>query len=212
MGPGSLWALTPLLALLAAIREDPGCGDHFQRAGLKGGCCPRPAPYGELRGGGQRSRGARQLLCLLSCPAGPRHAVPHLGAAPSRCPAPAQGAVRVPAPRALEGGEGWLCPPAQAARVPLCVDVCCIFPAFCAPLPDSFPSSWAMLGPQPGPPDPAGAPAWALHLCTAAASSPAPALLIHTLSLSVPAPSLCLSLSLSFSFSPLLTGFWVCNF
>lgn len=113
---------------------------------------------------------------------------------------------------ALEGGEGSLCPITGSSCPSVSGCLCCIFPAFCAPLPDSSPSSWVILGPQPGPLAPAGTPVWALHLCTVAASPPAPALLIHPLSLSVPTPSLCLSLSLSFSFSPLLTGFWVCNF
>lgn len=114
-----------------------------------------------------------------------------------------------PAP---EGGEGSLCPAMGSSCPSVSGCLCCIFPAFCAPLPDSSPSLWVILGPQLGSLAPAGTPVWALHLCTVAASPPAPALLIHPLSLSVPTPSFCLSLSLSFSFSPLLTGFWVCNF
>lgn len=100
--------------------------------------------------------------------------------------------------RRREGRAGSAPPCTGSSYRSVCGCLCCIFPAFCAPLPDSSPSSRAMLGPQPGPPEPAGALTQALHLCTAAASSPAPALLIHPLSLSVPTPSLCLSLSLSF--------------
>uniref|UniRef100_A0A8C3Q5M7 RNA binding fox-1 homolog 3 n=1 Tax=Geospiza parvula TaxID=87175 RepID=A0A8C3Q5M7_GEOPR len=140
---------------------------------------------------------------LLSCLVGPWHAVPRQCQLGRWC-----GSLHP----ALEGGEGSLCPSTGSSCPSVSGCLCCIFPALCAPLPDSSPSSWAILGPQPGPPAPAGTPAWALHLCTVAASPPAPALLIHPLSLSVPTPSLCLSLSLSFSFSPLLTGFWVCNF
>lgn len=145
------------------------------------------------------------LLCPLSPPLLP-HGTQARGTPSRGSPVPLPctswgGAVWVPAPQALEGGEGSLCPPPRTGSScpSVCGCLCCIFPAFCAPFPDSSPSSQAMLGPQPGPPDPAGAPAQALHLCTAAASSPAPALLIHTLSLSVPTPSLCLSLSLFLS-------------
>lgn len=165
--------------------------------------------------GARQSRDGRQLLRPLSPPLLPRGT--QAWGTPSRgSPVPLRwlrglcGSLR---PERRREGRARSAPPRTGSSCPsVCGCLCCIFPAFCAPLPDSFPSSQAMLGPQPGPPDPAGDPARALHLCTAAASSPAPALLIHPLSLSVPAPSLCLSLSLSFSFSPLLTGFWVCNF
>lgn len=82
---------------------------------------------------------------LLSCPMGPWHAVPYRGSLGanwggrgSLCPA-------------LEGGEGSLCPATGSSCPSVSGCLCCIFPAFCAPLPDSSPSSWAILGPQPGP-------------------------------------------------------------
>lgn len=125
--------------------------------------------------------------------------LPHPGGA-SRCPAPAV----VPVHQALEG-EGAIRARRGGSCPCVCGCLCCIFPAFCAPSPDSSPSSWVTPGPPPGP----GPHTWSIQRLL----SPLPALLIHpSLSLCPRTLSLCLSLSLSFSFSPLLTGFWVCNF
>lgn len=193
----------------------------FNERGSKVGAARGWHRYRELQGGGRGSRDAWGLLCLRSPPLLPRRTRAQ-GGPMSGHPCPAAlcwpGGMRVPVRQAPEGGEGrggegLLCPCLPRQLVSLCVSLSLLYlPCFLCPSPRLFSQLTGTLGPQPGPPEPAGAPAWALCLCTAAASSPAPALLIHPLSLSVPAPSLCLSLSLSFSFSPLLTGFWVCNF
>lgn len=177
----------------------------FNERGSKVGAARGWRRYSEPWGGGQVQLGGlgAPLPSLTSSPA-PRDPGTGYSIPGQPCPAALHrlGGGRVGPCTPSTGGRGGLTlpPPRTGSSCPsVCGCLCCIFPAFCAPFPDSSPSSQAMLGPQPGPPDPAGAPAQALHLCTAAASSPAPALLIHTLSLSVPTPSLCLSLSLFLS-------------
>lgn len=76
---------------------------------------------------------------LLSCPRGPRHGVPHLGAAPSHCSVLTEGAVWVPAPRAPEGGEGSLCPSLHRQLLSLCVWMSLLYlPCFLCPSPRLF--------------------------------------------------------------------------
>uniref|UniRef100_A0A8B9ZP80 RRM domain-containing protein n=2 Tax=Anas zonorhyncha TaxID=75864 RepID=A0A8B9ZP80_9AVES len=156
-------------------------------------------------------------------PAAPRLGVPGFGEQPPgalRQPEGTRGCLRPSA-----GGRGGLALSRACTRrlVSLCVWMSLLYlPCFLCPSPRLFSQLAGDAGPSAGTPGRSGDLARALRLRTAAASSPLPALLIHPLSLSVPTPSfslslslslsLCLSLSLSFSFSPLLTGFWVCNF
>lgn len=138
----------------------------FNERGSKVGAARGWHCYRELRGGGRGSRDAWGLLCLRSPPLLPRRTRAQ-GGPMSGHPCPAAlcwpGGTRVPVPQAPEGGEGRAhsaraCPGSSCPSV--CPCLCCIFPAFCAPLPDSSPSSrgrwglsrdpWSQQGPQPG--------------------------------------------------------------
>uniref|UniRef100_A0A8C9F0Q0 RNA binding fox-1 homolog 3 n=1 Tax=Pavo cristatus TaxID=9049 RepID=A0A8C9F0Q0_PAVCR len=124
----------------------------------------------------------------------------HLQGLRAGCPTPAPsrghfplpcagcGDVWVPVHQAPEG-EGAICARRGGSCPSVCGCLCCIFPAFCAPLPDSSPSSWVMPGPPPGP----GPHTWSIRRPL----SPLPALLIHP-SLSLSPHPLSLSLSVSF--------------
>lgn len=132
---------------------------------------------------------------LLTCPAGPRHGVPQLGAAPSRCPAPAGGgAMQVPVPRAPEGGEGWLCPPLHRQLISLCVWMSLLYlPCFLCPSPRLFSQLAGNAGASAGTPGASGGPdpgSPSLHCgslisCASSPDSHPLSLCPHTLSLSL---------------------------
>lgn len=149
-----------------AIAASPRAGHGSPRTcpclpGCPGGCSARsplpscslrccPSPLGSTpRWAQDRGRARHQQPPGLGCPV--------LGSSLLVPCASRRGRAGVCAP-APEGGGGSLCPaPARGGSCPsVCGCLCCIFPAFCAPLPDSSPSSRAMPGPQPGPPGAAG--------------------------------------------------------
>lgn len=153
------------------------------------------ASPGEGARGSWDAWGLLCLLSLLSCPAGPRHGVPHLGAAPSRCPTPAAGGpCGSLCPKRRREGRTHSAPPQHRQLVSLCVWMSLLYlPCFLCPFPRLFSQLTGDAGASAGTPGASGGPdpgSPSLHCgsllsCASSPDSPPLSLCPHTLSLSL---------------------------